>query len=215
VVLRSINDGVEHLSPAPRLFITQIGLEPVLKEQAAKLGARLEYGAEVMSLEGGDDGATAVVRDRETGRERTVGARYVVAADGTHSPIRQQLGIAPRGHGSFSESITIYFRADVRELIGERNLSVVYVFGPRVQGFFRFSHDGQAGFLAVNSAVDQNGELSRQLWDDTSAEKCVEYVREGTRRTRRAADRDRGPVGLSVPLLDVLASAAWNSIEPS
>jgi hypothetical protein len=26
--------------------------------------------------------------------------------------------------------------------------------------------------------VDQNGELSRQLWDDTSAEKCVEYVRE-------------------------------------
>jgi FAD binding domain len=73
VVLRSINDGVEHLSPAPRLFITQIGLEPVLKEQAAKLGARLEYGAEVMSLEGGDDGATAVVRDRETGRERTVG----------------------------------------------------------------------------------------------------------------------------------------------
>jgi 2-polyprenyl-6-methoxyphenol hydroxylase-like FAD-dependent oxidoreductase len=175
---RSINDGVEHLSPSPRLFITQIGLEPVLKERAAALGARLEYGAEVTSLEAGYEGATAVVLDRETGRERTVGARYVVAADGTHSPIRERLGIPMRGHGSFSESITIYFRTDVRELIGERNLSVVYVFGPRVQGFFRFSIDGQAGFLAVNSAVDENGELSRQLWDDTSSEKCVEYVRE-------------------------------------
>ena len=175
---RSINDGVEHLSPSPRLFITQIGLEPVLKERAAELGARLEYGAEVTSLEAGEEGATAVVRDRETGKERTVEARYVVAADGTHSPLRQQLGIGQTGHGTFSESITIYFRADVRELIGDRNLSVVYVFGPRVQGFFRFSLDGQAGFLAVNSAVDDNGELSRRLWDDTSAEKCTEYVRE-------------------------------------
>src|SRR5262245_5115693 len=166
---RSINDGVEQLSPSPRLFITQIGLEPVLKKRAAELGARLEYGVEVTSLEAGEDGATAVVRDRDTGRERTVEARYVVAADGTHSPLRQQLGIGQTGHGSFSESITIYFRADVRELIGDRNLSVVYVFGPRVQGFFRFALDSQSGFLAVNSAVDDDGELSRRLWDDTGA----------------------------------------------
>ena len=69
---RSINDGVEHLSPSPRLFITQIGLEPVLKERAAELGARLEYGAEVTGLETGSDGATAVIVDRETGKERKV-----------------------------------------------------------------------------------------------------------------------------------------------
>jgi 2-polyprenyl-6-methoxyphenol hydroxylase-like FAD-dependent oxidoreductase len=175
---REINEGVEHLSPSPRLFITQIGLEPVLKQRAAELGARLEYGAELTSLEAGDSGATATVVDRETGRERTVAARYVVAADGAHSPIRERLGIGRRGHGSFSESITIYFRADVRELLSDRNLSVVYVFGPRTQGFFRFSIDGQAGFLVVNSAVDANGELTRSLWEDTSDERCVEYVRD-------------------------------------
>ena len=28
---RSINEGVEDLSPSPRLFITQIGLEPILR----------------------------------------------------------------------------------------------------------------------------------------------------------------------------------------
>jgi len=175
---RSINEGVEHLSPSPRLFITQIGLEPVLKQRAGALGARLEYGVEVTALEAGDEGAIAVVRDRETQRERTVGARYVVAADGAHSPVRQRLGIAMQGHGSFSESITIYFRADVRELLGERNLSVVYVFNPRLQGFFRFSIDGQEGFLVVNSALDENGELTRGLWEDTSDERCIGYVRE-------------------------------------
>jgi 2-polyprenyl-6-methoxyphenol hydroxylase-like FAD-dependent oxidoreductase len=175
---RFINEGVEHLSPSPRLFITQIGLEPVLKERAAQLGARLEYGKEMTGLDVGAESAVAVVRDRETGEERTVEARYVVAADGVRSPIREKLGIRMLGRGSFSDSITIYFRADCRALLGERNLSVVYVFNPRLQGFFRFSIDGQAGFLVVNSALDANGERTTSLWGDTSEGKCVEYVRE-------------------------------------
>ena len=41
--------------------------------------------------------------------------------------------------------------------MGDRNLSVVYVFGPRLQGFFRFSIDLQAGFLVVNSTADAEG----------------------------------------------------------
>ena len=71
-------------------------------------------------------------------------ASYVVAADGAHSPIREQLGIRTLGHGSFSDCITIYFRADVRRLVGDRNLSVVYVLNPRLQGFFRFSSISRA-----------------------------------------------------------------------
>jgi 2-polyprenyl-6-methoxyphenol hydroxylase-like FAD-dependent oxidoreductase len=175
---RSINEGVEHLSPSPRLFITQIGLEPVLKERAAQLGARLEYGKEVTALDVDAEGATAIVRDRESGEARTVRARYVVAADGVRSPIRERLGIRMLGHGTFSDSITIYFRADCKPLLGDRNLSVIYVFNPRLQGFFRFSIDAQAGFLVVNSALDENGERTTKLWSDRSETKCVEYVRD-------------------------------------
>ncbi len=105
-------------------------------------------------------------------------APYVVAADGAHSPIRERLGIPMRGHGSFSNSITIYFRADVKPLLRERNLSVIYVFGPRLQGFFRFSKAGDAGFLVVNKAIDEHGELSADIWGDTGEAKCVEFVRE-------------------------------------
>ena len=36
-----------------------------------------------------------------------------MAADGVRSPVRQQLGIDMVGHGTFSDSITIYFRADL------------------------------------------------------------------------------------------------------
>ncbi|HEV7133384.1 MAG TPA: FAD-dependent monooxygenase [Gaiellaceae bacterium] len=174
---RSINDGVEGLSPSARIFVTQIGLEPVLRDSAAALGSRLEYSTEVTSLEADDDGVTAVLRARETGEERTVRAQYVIAADGAHSPTRERLGIAMNGHGSFSDSITIYFRADIRALMGDRNLSVIYVFNPLLQGFFRFSIGGDAGFLVVNSTVDENGVRSTKVGEDMSEERCIEYVR--------------------------------------
>jgi 2-polyprenyl-6-methoxyphenol hydroxylase-like FAD-dependent oxidoreductase len=175
---RNINDGVEHLSPSPRIFVTQIGLEPVLRERAAALGARLRYAAEVVTLDPDDDGVTATVRDRGTGEEWTVRARYVVAADGVRGGVRRQFGIGMQGHGTFSDSVTIYFRADVRELLGTRNLSVIYVVNPRLQGFFRFSFDSRSGFLVVNSALDDSGQRTTTIGASATDEDCVRYVRD-------------------------------------
>jgi 2-polyprenyl-6-methoxyphenol hydroxylase-like FAD-dependent oxidoreductase len=175
---RNVNEGFEDLSPSARLFITQIGLEPILRRRAEELGARLEYSTELVSFEQDAEGVTAVLRPREGGADRTVRARYLIGADGVRSPVREGLGIPLRGHGSFSNSITIYFRADVRGLIGDRNLSVIYVFHPRQQGFFRFSKAGDAGFLVVNTTLDENGVRNRDVWADTSDERCVAYVRE-------------------------------------
>jgi 2-polyprenyl-6-methoxyphenol hydroxylase-like FAD-dependent oxidoreductase len=175
---RNVNEGYEPLSPSPRLFITQIGLEPILRRHADALGARLEYSTELVSLDQDDDGVTAVVKSRDAGEERTVRSDYVVAADGSKSPVRDRLGIPLRGHPSFSNSITIYFRADVKPLVGDRNLSVIYVFGPTLQGFFRFSLAGDAGFLVVNTTTNPDGTRNRDVWDDMSDERCVAYVRE-------------------------------------
>ena len=182
---RNINEGVEDLSPSPRLFITQIALEPILRARAEALGARLDYNTELISFEVDGEGVTALVRERGDGRERTVRARYLVAADGSHSPVRQRLGIPLSGHGTFSNSITIYFRADVRPLFGDRNLSVIYVFGPRLQGFFRFSKAADAGFLVVNTAIDADGNRSDRPLGRTLARSAASaFVREalGARR---------------------------------
>jgi 2-polyprenyl-6-methoxyphenol hydroxylase-like FAD-dependent oxidoreductase len=174
---RHINEGVENLSPSPRLFVTQIGLEPLMHRRAEELGARVEWGTELVSFETDGAGVAATLRRRNDGGEETVRARYLVAADGAHSPVRKRLGIPLRGRGSFSNSITIYFRADVNELIGGRSLSVIYVFHPNQQGFFRFSRAGDAGFLVVNGTLDANGTRNRDLWG-AGDEQCVEFVRE-------------------------------------
>ncbi|GAB3344469.1 FAD-dependent oxidoreductase [Modestobacter lapidis] len=152
--IADLNAGVEELSPSRRLFVAQQALEPVLRQAAERSGAELRYGTEGRLLTQDADGVTAVVRDRATGAEQTVRARYLVAADGWRSPIRAQLGIGMEGHGWLSDSATIYFRADCRGLLADTDLGVIYVSNPAVRGFFRFERTGTGGFLAVNTLGD-------------------------------------------------------------
>ncbi|MHA6668923.1 FAD-dependent monooxygenase [Homoserinimonas sp. A447] len=173
---KSWNEGVEDLSATSRLFITQVGLEPVLQKAAGDHGASHAFGTELVSLEQEDNGVTAVVKDRDSEATSTIRSQYLVAADGAHSSIREQLGIAMQGHGS-SECITIYFKADLTEMIGDRNLSVIYVLNPNLLGFFRFSFDRGSGFLSVFSANDPTTGEKKDLIADLSDETCASYVR--------------------------------------
>jgi 2-polyprenyl-6-methoxyphenol hydroxylase-like FAD-dependent oxidoreductase len=174
---RSFNDGVEGLSPAARLFITQIGLEPVLRARARELGADHHYATELVSFEQDAAGVDAVLRQRDGGPERRIRARYVVAADGGHSLVRSRLGIGMAGRGSFADCVTIYFKADLRALIGERNLSVVYVNQPELLAFFRFAITADAGFLAVFSTFDKHGVRDSRVGQDLAPARCAALVR--------------------------------------
>jgi 2-polyprenyl-6-methoxyphenol hydroxylase-like FAD-dependent oxidoreductase len=175
---KSYSEGVEGLSATSRLFITQVGLEPLIRDNAAALGAEHHYGTELVSFEQDADEVRAVVRSRDDGAEQLVHAQYLVAADGAHSAIRDSLGIPMQGRGTFANCITIYFRADVKPMLGDRNLSVVYVNHPTLLGFFRFSITADSGFLAVFVTSDaEGGNRSTDIAADMSDERCVEYVR--------------------------------------
>jgi len=148
--IANLNEGVRDVSPSLRLFITQSLLEPLLKARAEEFGAELRFATEMISFEQDAQGITAVIRHRDTGETATVRAKYMVAADGAHSRIREQLGIHMKGHGVFSKSITIYFRGDVGPLLRGRSLSVIYVVNPTLSGFFRIEKPFTSGFLAVH-----------------------------------------------------------------
>jgi 2-polyprenyl-6-methoxyphenol hydroxylase-like FAD-dependent oxidoreductase len=149
--VKELNEGVEGWSPTVRVFINQDVLEPILRQRAVELGATVVNRTEVVGLEQDDDGVTATLRDLDAGDERTVRARYVVAADGNRSPTRGRLGIAMAGYGELSRSITIYFRADCAPLLKDRNQGVIYVHNPSLRGFFRLDRSGGNGFLVINT----------------------------------------------------------------
>jgi hypothetical protein len=68
--------------------------------------------------------------------------------------VRELLNIPFDGRGVFSNSITIYFHADVARLMEGRNLSVMYIVNPALSGFIRLERDNQSGFLVVNTVAD-------------------------------------------------------------
>jgi 2-polyprenyl-6-methoxyphenol hydroxylase-like FAD-dependent oxidoreductase len=152
----NLNAGVEEFSPTVRLFIDQNALEPILRARAEELGAELRHRVECASLSQDGEGVSATLRDMDSGSEETVRSKYLVAADGNRSGIRDQLGIAMRGHGLLSNSVTIYFRAevDLAPLLEGRDQGVNYVTNPVLRGFFRLDRTGNRGFLVVNLVGD-------------------------------------------------------------
>ena len=169
--VQELNEGVEGFSPTVRVFINQDALEPLLRERALELGATVRNRTEAVAVDQDDDGATVTLRDLDSGDERKVRTRYVVAADGNRSPMRARLGVGMRGHAELSRSITIYFRADCAELLRDRNQGVIYVHNPELRGFFRIDRSGGNGFLVINtvgadvtqdSAVDVQSGLTEE-----------------------------------------------------
>src|SRR5215831_4460958 len=129
-IIPTLNEGVDAVSPCHRLFVTQPGLEPILKARAVKAGANVLAGYEVVGVEQDARGVTVTARDAETGAECKLRGKYLIGADGAHSTVRELLGIPVDGRGVFSNSITIYFTADLsRQLLG-KPLSVVYINNP-------------------------------------------------------------------------------------
>jgi 2-polyprenyl-6-methoxyphenol hydroxylase-like FAD-dependent oxidoreductase len=173
-----INQGIEDVSPARRLFMPQQVLEPLLQQRAVELGSQFRYGTECVAFDQDKDGVNALVRNIGTGVETRIRASYLVACDGNRSPIREALGIPMQGHPVMSHSVTIYFRADCSRALRGRNLGVIYVNNPQVRGFFRLEKTGLGGFFVVFTAGDIHSPAARRVADDITKEKAEQLIRD-------------------------------------
>lgn len=91
--LREDNDGRMALEPGMR--VSQVVLEPVLKEaldnHCKHIDLRFGWGLE--SFEQDDEGVTATIKCTETGKKKSIRARYLAGCDGANSVVRKGLGI--------------------------------------------------------------------------------------------------------------------------
>lgn len=163
-----------NLSPVSGCIIGQDAIEPAIRARAEELGAELRFHTELVSFEQDAEGVSAVIRDRTTGAQSTVRARYLVAADGNRSAIRQQLGVKTHGPGVFGNQLSILFSADVQELLRGRRIAVCFVHNPAVrQGTsLVFARNGQ-GFALFTPYYPAKGERE----EDFAGERGIELVR--------------------------------------
>lgn len=128
-------------SPYTGASFPQDKLEPILRKRATELGAELRYNTELISFEQDGEGVTAVVQERN-GREYTITAGYMIAADGNRSMVREQLGIAHKGMGHLTTLRSILFSAPLEEYL----VSGIHQFEinqPGLTGFLTTYNDGR------------------------------------------------------------------------
>jgi 2-polyprenyl-6-methoxyphenol hydroxylase-like FAD-dependent oxidoreductase len=178
-IIGNLNDGVETVSPCRRLFLNQPNLEPILAERAREGGGRLLRGHDVSAIAQDEDGVRVTVRSTRDGSTRELRGSYLIAADGAHSTVRDRLGVEHDGRGVFSNSMTIYFSADLSPWLGDKPVSIVYVNNPTLGGFFRMNRASTSGFLVVNTLGDPKRDpvAAADAAVDRSEARLIELVR--------------------------------------
>lgn len=102
--------GVPELSPCTGAAIAQDRLEPILRQAAVERGAELRPSTELLAFESDDEKVVAHLRDRTSGHEFSITARYLIAADGADSAIREALGIGRSGVGRLRVLRSVLFQ---------------------------------------------------------------------------------------------------------
>ncbi|GIM90201.1 FAD-dependent oxidoreductase [Paractinoplanes toevensis] len=117
-------------SPCLPVDIPQNYLEPILVRNATERGTQTRFSTEYLSHAQDDDGVDVLVRDRLTGEEYTIRAKYLIGADGARSMVAADLGLPMEGAMDIAGSMNITFKADLAAHVGHRPSVLYWVIQP-------------------------------------------------------------------------------------
>ncbi|MYS86769.1 hypothetical protein GTZ85_42810 [Streptomyces sp. SID5474] len=165
-VARTRDDSSEVLVSCP-----QDRIEPILLAAAREAGARVDFDTELTGLAQDPAGVDVTVR-RSDGTEEHVRARYVVAADGARSPVRELLGIGNEEVAPIGHLLNAYFEADLTAYTGGRSHTVWWILNAQTQGAL-VALDGSRRWT-YNFPLDP----TRESPADYPPERCAELIRQ-------------------------------------
>jgi 2,4-dichlorophenol 6-monooxygenase len=117
-------------SPSEPCDLPQTLLEPILVGHAAARGSRIRFDTEYVGLVQHDEGVTVTVRDRLSGHEYAIEAKYVIGADGGRSQVAHDIGLPFEGQMDVAGSMNIVFHADLSEKVRHRPSVLYWVLQP-------------------------------------------------------------------------------------
>ncbi|MEU2337162.1 FAD-dependent monooxygenase [Streptomyces sp. NPDC013172] len=117
-------------SPCLTVDIPQTYLEPILVKNATVRGTQTRFSTEYLSHTQDDTGVTVRVRDRLTGQEYDIRAKYLIGADGARSRVAEDIGLPYEGAMDIAGSMNITFKADIESYVGHRPSVLYWVIQP-------------------------------------------------------------------------------------
>jgi 2,4-dichlorophenol 6-monooxygenase len=130
-------------SPCTMLDLPQTFMEPLLLTHAAARGATLAMNTEYLGHAQDADGVDVSLRDRLSGREYRVRAKYLVGADGARSRVLEDAGLPIEGQLARAGTQYILFRGDLSRYVAHRPSILYWIatsnasFGEIGQGLLR------------------------------------------------------------------------------
>jgi 2-polyprenyl-6-methoxyphenol hydroxylase-like FAD-dependent oxidoreductase len=129
------DDEAAAVSPSRPAWAPQDHHEPILLAHLRQLpAATVRLRCELTGLSQDRAGVHAVLVDRETATTSQVDARYVIAADGAHSRVREQLGIGMAGPGHLADYERAEFSAPLAAVAGDRCYALYVITRPDAAG---------------------------------------------------------------------------------
>ncbi len=108
-------DEVYALTPTPLRNLSQHKLEPLLRDELARVGVTVRYGHRWESAEQDDTAVRSVIE--RAGAAATVTSRWLLACDGAGSPVRRWLGIEPIGPRVLQHFVMVHLDANFRTMV--------------------------------------------------------------------------------------------------
>lgn len=157
-------------SPCLKTSCPQDVLEPILAETARKHpDVRLLFSTQLREFDVVDDGVRLKCKQGEG--DLVIDARYVIAADGARSFVRERLGIGMTGRGRIGRQIGIYFEADLWKFVETRPYLLWWIFNAQTCGVL-IALDGRRRWT-YNFAFDPEKHHAEEF----STERCESIVR--------------------------------------
>ncbi len=156
------------LTPTPLRNLAQHRFERVLHECLGEPGAT--FGQQWESAVQTGEGVVSSVRDIGTDTPYEIHSRYVIAADGAGSRIRNALGIEMVGPPKLQSFVMIHFSANLRAMVGEHAGILYWVCDPAAGGTF-VAHDIDSEWVYM-LGYDSDTESA----EDYPPERCKQAV---------------------------------------
>ena len=146
-------------------------LDAVVAADLARRGADLRWSTRLVGI-AQDAGGADVELEGPDGRY-SLRCAHVVAADGTHSPVRTALGVGTSGAGDLGKSkINILFRADLRPHLRGMSFGTCTITTPEAPGLL-VTVDGETNWVFHIGCDVDRGERP----GDFTPERCAAVVR--------------------------------------
>jgi putative polyketide hydroxylase len=181
------------ISPTPTCGCAQDLLEPILRRHAeAAAPGCLRFGVRMQDLRYGAEGASGLLVDSGSGEATPFRSRYVVAADGSQSSIRRQLGVSMVGERDVYDSVNMHFRADLTRWVDNRPAALYFIEQPELRGTF-LTINGSTRWSFLVQSISHYGYKP----EDFTHEFCKQLIRKA--------------IGESDVDIEILGVGAWTA----